>query len=88
MQGQQDSQRARYRGLSKVRIQFFMIAIALNCKRAILAAVSHLLRLLLLMIVRIENLTIPITDLRQKLNTRLQHYRAEKIRSNRLDSAI
>ena len=27
--------RARYRGLSKVQIQFFMIAIALNCKRAV-----------------------------------------------------
>ena len=80
--------RARYRGLSKVQIQFFMIAIALNCKRAVLAAIRHLLRLLLLMIVRIENLTIPITDSRQKLNTRLQRYRAGKIRSNRLDSAI
>ena len=27
--------RARYRGLSKVQIQFFMIAIALNCKRVV-----------------------------------------------------
>ena len=27
--------RARYRGLPKVKIQFFMIAIALNCKRVI-----------------------------------------------------
>ena len=27
--------RARYRGLPKVQIQFFMIAIALNCKRVV-----------------------------------------------------
>lgn len=30
--------RTRYRGLSKVQIQFFMIAIALNCKRVVKVA--------------------------------------------------
>jgi len=41
--------RARYRGLPKVQIQFFMIAIALNCKRAVLGRLGYLLRLLLLL---------------------------------------
>jgi hypothetical protein len=41
--------RARYRGLSKVQIQFFMIAIALNCKRVVtischLRLIRHFLR--------------------------------------------
>jgi len=41
--------RARYRGLLKVQIQFFMIAIALNCKRAVLGRLGYLLRLLMLL---------------------------------------
>ena len=44
--------RARYRGLSKVQIQFFMIAIALNCKRAV--AISSLLRLIDLILRRLS----------------------------------
>jgi transposase len=40
--------RARYRGLSKVQIQFFMIAIALNCKRVV--TMSYLVRLILVLL--------------------------------------
>jgi hypothetical protein len=45
--------RARYRGLPKVQIQFFMIAIALNCKRVVTMTyrsrlILHFLRQLLL----------------------------------------
>ncbi len=42
--------RARYRGLSKVQIQFFMTAIALNCKRVV--TFSHLFTLIVLMFYR------------------------------------
>lgn len=44
--------RARYHGLSKVQIQFFMIAIALNCKRAV--TISSLLRLIDLILRRLS----------------------------------
>lgn len=37
--------RARYRGLSKVQIQFFLIAIALNCKRVVERLFAYLLSL-------------------------------------------
>ena len=43
--------RARYRGLPKVQIQFFMIAIALNCKRVVTCA--FLFRLIYLALRRI-----------------------------------
>jgi hypothetical protein len=44
--------RARYRGLSKVQIQFFMIAIALNCKRVI--TTSYLARLILVLLCQLS----------------------------------
>jgi len=44
--------RVRYRGLSKVQIQFFMIAIALNCKRVVKK--SDLLRLIFLILRRLS----------------------------------
>ncbi len=43
--------RARYRGLSKVQIQFFMIAIALNCKRVV--KTSYLFHLIFLVLRRL-----------------------------------
>ena len=42
--------RTRYRGLSKVQIQFYMIAIALNCKRVI--KIAPIWRLFLLILSR------------------------------------
>ena len=49
--------RARYRGRSKVQIQFFMIAIALNCKRV--ATILPFFRLVLLMLCRYWSLQGP-----------------------------